>query len=68
MSFCQQNVTQKEENAYLCKRMQNIKNIIFDLGGVLVGLDGLRSIEAFDALGCQAVSRYIEEHRTEDLF
>lgn len=48
--------------------MQNIKNIIFDLGGVLVGLDGQRSIHAFDALGCQAISRYIEEHRTEDLF
>lgn len=48
--------------------MQRVKNIIFDLGGVLVGLDGQRCIEAFNRLGCQAVSRYVEEHRTEDLF
>ncbi|MCR5130777.1 MAG: HAD family phosphatase [Prevotella sp.] len=48
--------------------MQSIKNIVFDLGGVLVGLDGSKSIEAYDKLGCQAVSKYIEEHRTEDLF
>ena len=48
--------------------MENIKNIIFDLGGVLVGLDGQRSIDAFDRLGCQRVSQYIVEHRTEDLF
>jgi len=49
-------------------RMQSIRNIVFDLGGVLVGLDGSKSIEAYDKLGCQAVSKYIEEHRTEDLF
>ena len=48
--------------------MENIKNIIFDLGGVLVGLDGQRSIDAFDRLGCQRVSQDIVEHRTEDLF
>ena len=48
--------------------MKKIRNIIFDLGGVLVGLDGQRSVEAFNRLGCEAVSRYIEEHRTEDLF
>ena len=47
---------------------KSIKNIVFDLGGVLVGLDGQRSIEAFDRLGCEAVSQYIIDHRTEDLF
>ena len=47
---------------------ERIKNIVFDLGGVLVGLDGQRSIAAFDALGCERVSEYIREHRTEDLF
>lgn len=47
---------------------KRIKNIVFDLGGVLVGLDGQRSIEAFDKLGCEAVSQYIIDHRTEDLF
>ena len=45
-----------------------IKNIIFDLGGVLVGFDSRRSIGAFNGLGCEKVSKYIEEHRTEDLF
>ena len=47
---------------------ERIKNIVFDLGGVLVGLDGQRSIAEFDALGCERVSEYIREHRTEDLF
>lgn len=47
---------------------EKIRNIVFDLGGVLVGLDGQRSIAAFDALGCEAVSEYIRDHRTEDLF
>ena len=47
---------------------ERIKNIVFDLGGVLVGLDGRRSMAAFDALGCERVSAYIREHRTEDLF
>ena len=35
---------------------------------MLVGLDGRRSIDAFNALGCEEVARYVEEHRTEDLF
>lgn len=47
---------------------EKIRNIVFDLGGVLVGLDGRRSMAAFDALGCEAVSEYIRDHRTEDLF
>ena len=45
-----------------------MKNIIFDLGGVLVGLDGRRSIEAYERIGCEKVADYIREHRTEDLF
>lgn len=45
-----------------------MKNIIFDLGGVLVGFDGKRSIEAYQAMGCERVADYIIEHRTEDLF
>ena len=45
-----------------------MKNIIFDLGGVLVGFDGKRSIEAYQAMGCEQVADYIIEHRTEDLF
>lgn len=46
----------------------NIKNIIFDLGGVLVGLDPQRCIDAFRKVGCGAIASYVEEHRTEDLF
>lgn len=44
------------------------KNIIFDLGGVLVGLDPQRCIEAFRKVGCGVLASYVEEHRTEDLF
>lgn len=47
---------------------KKIKNIIFDLGGVLVGFDGQRSISSFEALGCHDVAQYVVEHRTEDLF
>ena len=45
-----------------------LKNIIFDLGGVLVGLDGQRCIDAFRKIGAQDIAFYVEEHRTEDLF
>lgn len=44
------------------------KNIIFDLGGVLVGLDPKRCIDAFRKIGCGILASYVEEHRTEDLF
>ena len=44
------------------------RNIVFDLGGVLVGLDGSRCIKAFDQLGCRRVSEYVEKHLTADLF
>ncbi len=47
---------------------KDIRNIIFDLGGVLVGLDGARCISAFSRIGCGAVADYVAEHRTEDLF
>ena len=45
-----------------------MKNIIFDLGGVLVGFDRQRSIDAFERIGCGKVADYIRDHRTEDLF
>ena len=44
------------------------KNIIFDLGCVLVGLNPERCIKAFKEIGCGAIATYVEEHRTEDLF
>ena len=45
-----------------------MKNIIFDLGGVLVGFNRQRSIDAFERIGCEKVADYIRDHRTEDLF
>lgn len=45
-----------------------IKNIIFDLGGVLVGLDPQRCINAFEQIGAKSVAEYVRNHRTEDLF
>ena len=45
-----------------------IKNIIFDLGGVLVGLDGQRCIDAFNAIGCERVAEYVRLRLTADLF
>lgn len=45
-----------------------LRNIVFDMGGILVGLDGARCIEAFERLGCPDVADYVRLHRTEDLF
>ena len=44
------------------------KNIIFDLGCILVGLDSERCIRAFESVGCEKVAFYVREHRVEDLF
>ncbi|WP_443983317.1 HAD family hydrolase [Xylanibacter rarus] len=48
--------------------MQEIKNIIFDFGGVLVKIDKHRCIEAFDKIGAHEIVRYVDECRQEDLF
>ena len=48
--------------------MQGIKNIVFDLGCVLVDLDKQRCIDAFNAIGAAPVSVYVDECRQEDLF
>lgn len=45
-----------------------IKNILFDMGGVLVGFDKQRCVDAFAGIGATGVGRYVEEKRTEDLF
>lgn len=50
------------------KSENKIKNIVFDMGGVLVGLNARRCIDAFRAIGAQEIAIYVEEHRTEDLF
>lgn len=46
----------------------NVKNIIFDLGCVLVGLDKQRCVRAFEQIGAGSVASYVRDHRTADLF
>ncbi len=46
---------------------QNVKNIIFDLGCVLVGLDKQRCVRAFEQIGAGDVAAYVRDHRTADL-
>lgn len=45
-----------------------IKNIIFDLGGVLVKLERQRCIEAFEKVGMDKVVHYVKEGKVQDLF
>ena len=45
-----------------------MRNIIFDFGGVLVGLDRRRCIDAFVRIGAGAIAGYVDECRQEDLF
>lgn len=45
-----------------------VKNIIFDLGCILVELHPQRCIDSFRSLGAEAVAKYIETHQTRDLF
>lgn len=42
--------------------MEKIKNVVFDLGGVLVGLDFDRCTSAFRSLGMDAVARIISPY------
>ena len=44
------------------------KNIAFDLGRILVGLDNERCIAAFEKVGLEKIAFYVREHRVEDLF
>ncbi len=48
--------------------MKHIKNVVFDFGGVLVDLDKQRCTDAFRRIGAEAVSKYVDECRTEDFF
>lgn len=45
-----------------------MKNIIFDFGQVLVGLDKQRCVDAFRAMDAGGVAVYVDECRQEDLF
>jgi len=48
--------------------MQPIKNIIFDLGGVLLNIDFKRTEEAFRLLGIENFSDYISQFHITDFF
>lgn len=45
-----------------------IRNLIFDMGGVLVGFNRDCCIAAFENLGAADVADYVRDFRTEDLF
>ncbi len=48
----------KAVSSYINPRIENIRNIIFDLGGVIINLDNKLTEKAFSALGAKAFSSY----------
>jgi putative hydrolase of the HAD superfamily len=48
--------------------MAQIKNIIFDLGGVLLDLDFQRSIDAFEKLGLKNFENMFSQFKADELF
>jgi len=48
--------------------MQNIRNIIFDLGGVILNIDFKKTDAAFKLLGWNSFSEHISQYHITDLF
>ena len=48
--------------------MQNIKNIIFDLGGVILNIDFKKTNDAFHNLGLEDFGQHINQFHITDLF
>jgi putative hydrolase of the HAD superfamily len=48
--------------------MQNIKNVIFDLGGVILNIDFAKTNEAFHELGLKNFANHINQFHITDLF
>ena len=48
--------------------MQNIRNIIFDLGGVILNIDFKKTEAAFKLLGWDSFSEYISQFHISELF
>lgn len=48
--------------------MQGIRNIVFDFGGVLTGLDKDACVDALHSIGAGDIACYVDECRQEDLF
>jgi len=47
---------------------KGIKNIIFDLGGIVVNLDRQGCVDSFKAIGATEVSDYVDDSKQEDVF
>lgn len=62
------NVALDKKDASKMRLNKTIKNIIFDLGGVLVDLDKQRCVQAFEQIGAVKVAEYVRNHLTADLF
>ena len=48
--------------------LEDIDNIVFDFGCVLVDLDKERCVRAWHEIGAGAIAQYVDECRQEDLF
>tara|TARA_B100000900_G_scaffold416123_1_gene449264 strand:+ start:107 stop:733 length:627 start_codon:yes stop_codon:yes gene_type:complete len=48
--------------------LKGVKNILFDLGGVLFHIDYQRTIDAFKNLGINDFEKYFTQHQQNDLF
>lgn len=55
-----------KKNCYLCSEMENlsgIRNIVFDLGGVLIDLDRDRAVRELEALGLLTAGKLLDLYR-----
>ena len=49
--------------------MQGVKNIMFDLGGVIIDLNRQHVIDAFKAIGCEQIGLSLDNsHQTRSFF
>ena len=48
--------------------LKGVKNILFDLGGVLFHIDYQRTIDAFKNLGINDFEKHFTQHQQDDLF
>ncbi|NDW18376.1 HAD family phosphatase [Dysgonomonas sp. 216] len=48
--------------------MENIKNILFDFGGVIVGLDKQKAVDRFREIGISNIEDYLSEFRQSGIF
>ena len=46
----------------------NIKNIVFDLGGVLIDLDFPRAMKAFEQAGLKDIAKDVQDFNRKGIF